>query len=208
MVHRTFGRARLGVAITLAVAGIALGQPCVAHAQSLRQVLNIDLTGGIVRPMASHTSDLTTGGHVGIGISHELSALPLSLGVEGSIEWFGQRDRMAYGFAFPGGLDPTQNPPVGLTLANILLTAKYPFGHHAVRPYVALAAGMTQTRPESDYGIGYPYETKETTRATAGIETRLGRGDLGIEAGYVSVAAFRYAGSSMRYVPIMLRLSF
>lgn len=208
MAHRTFGRALVGIAGTLALAGIMLAAPRAAHAQSTRQVINIDITGGVVHPVMSGGSDLTNGGHIGIGISHQLWAVPLSLGVEGSFEWFSQRERVQYGLAIPGALDPGRYPPVGLALANVLLTARYPFGHRAVHPYVALAAGLTQTRLDSNVGADYPYETKGSARATIGLEAPLGRGTLGVEAGYTSIAAFEYAGRPVRYVPVMLRLSF
>jgi len=192
------------VRAVLAVAAVLT--PTIAHAQALL----LTLTGGVATPVRPTYDGTRAGTQFGIGLSHRMRDTALSLGGELSIVHFGGRQpivyypvRYALACPQPGCASPTAIPSEHLGLVNYFATAKYDFGVSMLRPYLALAGGLTQK-----WGVGGGQELNGGGRATAGVESQLGRVGVALDVSYATVSTLKYEGNLVRYVPVTLRLSF
>lgn len=199
--------ARQSIVSLVALAALAIGAPL--HAQGV----HVELSGGSVTPIGPTNGNVNAGGQLGLGLSHQLTGTRLSLGVEGSFVIFGER-HLTYAVFLPvcNGCAPAVESGGSIThldLANYFVTGKYVLGTGHVRPYVALAGGITQEwLPQSYSGPVHGSELNGGGRATAGIESQLGRVGVALDVSYATVSTLKYEGNLVRYVPVTLRLSF
>lgn len=190
---------------TVAMAMLAMTAPL--HAQAV----HVEFSGGSATPIGPTNGNVNAGGQVGVGLSHQLTGTRLSLGVEGSFVVFGERQVTYATTICEVCLVSVQSVGYSthLDLANYFVTGKYVLGAGAVRPYVALAGGITQEwLPKSYAGSVHGGELNGGGRATAGIESRLGRVGVALDVSYATVSTMKYEGNLVRYVPVTLRLTF
>lgn len=192
----------------LAIALLATAAPLRA------QAVHVELNGGLMDPTGQTNGNVNAGYHVGGGVSHLLAGTPLSLGVEASFVRFGE-DHVEYAVEAMPTCPCTLPAPARvdydthLDLANYFATAKYAFGARTVRPYVAMAGGLTQQWGVTDYnGARQPSAFGLGGRAAAGVETHRNGLNLGLDVSYVEESGARYEGRFVRYVPVTLRLLF
>lgn len=205
MASRLAAYAIVAAALAAALAAAPL------HAQAVR----VELSGGAAGPVGPTSHDVSRGGTFGLGLSRQIAATPLSLGVEASLVSLGAGTQVDY-VQTPGCCPMCLCSPVPATVAgrplhvaNYFVTGRYPFGAGTLRPYVALAGGLTQLWGSTDdnssthsraLGVG--------ERASCGVESRFGRLGVALDVAYATESAAEYDGRFVRYVPVTLRVSF
>lgn len=181
------------------------------HAQALR----VELSGGAAAPTGPTRHNVNGGGTFGIGLSQQIATTPLSLGVEASFVNLGATTYHDY-VETPGCCPvclciavPMAVAGQPLEIANYFVTGKYLIGAAKVRPYVALAGGLTQQWGSTSTGSGvHSRAIGVGERASCGIESQVGRLGVGLDVAYATESAAEYDGRFVRYVPVTLRLSF
>jgi len=183
------------------------------------QAVRLELSGGGAAPVGPTRHNVSSGGTFGLGLSHQVAATSLFLGVEASLVNFGATHVTETVYPPSRGCCPTcLCAPLGtfqsyadrpLAVTNYFVTGKYLVGTATLRPYVALAGGLTQQwGSTNDNSSTHSRALGVGERASCGVESHVGRLGVGLDVAYATESAAEYAGRFVRYVPVTLRLSF